>query len=1207
MIKSSEFINHETVINDMYLTTQFYKMKKIILALVFLGAFVSNFTYAQQAVITPNQFEAKGDDAYERRDYNAALANYMSILNDDPDRADLYWRAAECARLTRHFKTAEFYYEALSKKPELSSAQPLLDFKLASVKKNLEKYDAAIALFQKYTTAEAKITSEAAAEIKQIKWAQSKVQEKKAYEVQRLQDNLKVNTIYIDAAPVQYGSTLYYTTGLIKSPEVALAQEQQNVYNSNLVNKPKELLVTNVFAANLKDQPKPLALNSQVEGVHTAYYAPNTEGSRLYYNLCEQTDSGVFNCKIYVREKGADGTWERPHILDASINAPGFTATQPNVGFDSIKRKDVLYFVSDRKTGGKGGLDIWAADINADGTLNTPVNLAINTEKDDITPFFMNGPQILLFSTDGDTTEAFGGFDIFKSTLSSTGFGKAENIGYPMNSSYDDMYASFTPENSKYYFVSNRPGGLCGSEKKDCVCNDIYDENIKVTLDASTFLAEGGKELTGCRLDLVDIETGKIITQDNSNGNGFSFPIDPNKKYRLIASKKGYQPDTLEFNTMGLYLPVTAMTKKLYLKPNLKMQVYVFDKIDRKALDGSTVEIRSEDGSILYATETLKGNMMTWDGLEFGKTYLISAIKETYGKDSKSEKIETWSSTTTKFVYKDSLYLTPFSGLPLTLYYDNDYPDPRSRKMTTIYTYSETYGTYYAKQTEYLNAYYKDNRDVSAAGANEISEFFQNKVKYGYDKLNDFSNKLVKYLNNGYGMEIVLEGYASPLAETEYNRILTSRRVSAVINHFYKYNGGIFRTFIKNGQLRLRVEPYGEDRADKGVSDNAQDRRRSVYSVGAMKERKVEIKEINVFEYDKNSVYNINEGLGIYFDMDEVGKGPKKKATLADVDAANGKGKKGRKSSSSSKASIDEIGIRYANELPVPKTTGKQQRREIVFVDTYTGEIINNEASVELFDQYSDKMVGKAKRKGKSYYYNVDLTKDYLVKGSAGGYSEATVSKYSNIYTEGGTTVTADTMYLTPFSGLPLPLYFDNDKPAGGISETTTLTYSATYTPFIARKRDFITAYNRMMDDNGGMIVPENSMNKFFDADIKGGYDRLVGFSNILKTYLQRGSQLEIIVEGYASPLANSEYNQRLSSRRVNTVINHFSSFGGGVLKKYIKSGQLKISVQPHGEVSTTVSDDVKNISSIYSIEASRERKVVIKDIVILNNNFYNK
>ena len=97
---------------------------------------------------------------------------------------------------------------------------------------------------------------------------------------------------------------------------------------------------------------------------------------------------------------------------------------------------------------------------------------------------------------------------------------------------------------------------------------------------------------------------------------------------------------------------------------------------------------------------------------------------------------------------------------------------------------------------------------------------------------------------------------------------------------------------------------------------------------------------------------------------------------------------------------------------------------------------------------------------------------------------------------------------------------------------------------------------------------------------------------------------MEIIIEGYASPLANDAYNQKLASRRVDALVNHFEAFGGGIMRKFIRSGQLKITVEPMGEVSNLVNDQVGNAASIYSLEASRERRVVIKDIVILNNLF---
>ena len=935
-------------------------MNRFNIAFIVLGLFVANATYAQ--VITANQFQTKADSAFAIKDYNTALAHYMTILNDEPNRVDLYWNTAEAARITRRFDVAERYYEALSKNPDLSKTQPILDYKLAMVKKSLGKYDTAIVLLQKYTTTAGELTALATTEIETTTWAKEMTQTR-PYEPVHLSEI--INTIYIDAAPVRYGDNLYYTSAYFKTPDATP--------------------VTNVYSSNFVDKALPLAINSQENGIHTAYYALNTEGSRLYYNLCEQVESGAYYCQVYVRQKLADGTWGKPSLVDTNtVNIKGYTASQPNIGFDKTKGKDVLYFVSDRR-GGKGGLDIWAADIEPNGTINAPVNLsAINTSKDDITPFFMNGEQILLFSTEGGKT--LGGFDIFTSKRGATGFEEAKNIGYPMNSSYDDMYASFSAENAKYYFVSNRRGGLCGNENKDCVCNDIYEHNIMVNLDASTYLA-GGTALIGCKIDLVDLETGKLIeTKSNESGNGYSFPLLPNKKYQLIASKSGYMSDTVKFNTMvigskagdgltitdaGIYAPITTITKKLILNPGLQLEIFVFDSINRKPLDGATVEIRTQNGKTLLATETLISNKMTWGGIEFGKTYQLIAFKESFNNDLNMLTIDTWRSTITKFVYRDSLYLTPFSGLPLTLYFDNDHPNPRTRTMTTIYTYGETYIPYYGKQKEYLDSYYKDYNDVSGSGANEISNFFKNNIKFGYDKLNEYSNKLIEYLNNGYGMEIVLEGYASPLAENDYNRILTSRRVSSVINHFEKYQGGIFRNFIQNGQLRIKVEPFGEEKAAPGVSDDAKNRRKSVYSVEAMKERKVEIKKINVFQHNPKDGYSISDALGIYLDVKALGL-PPYNTTLGDVKRANSISvvSKGKKSVGSKTATATETKtMGYARESSRTQKSTTQKRYEVVFVDTYTGEIIKQGASVELYDAYADKMVvGKGKRKGKKYY-----------------------------------------------------------------------------------------------------------------------------------------------------------------------------------------------------------------------------------------------
>ncbi len=1183
-------------------------MKKasiVALLLAFLG-----MTAAKAQVILAQQYETKADYAFEIRDYNTALAHYMTILKDEPQRADIYWKTAEAARLTRHYTAAEKYYEALSNTDE-GKKQPLLDYKLGLVKKSRGKYEEAIAYFQKYLAANAtgEMSALATTEIETSKWAALEAK-KMQYDVSHLNEN--VNTQYIDAAPVQIGSILYFSSAFQDLP----------------TDKP----VTHVFATNFQEKALPLSINSKDEGVHTAHYTVTPEGTRLFYTLSIVKDNGDFESQIWTRSKDADGTWGSAKILDSVINLSGFTATQPNVGFDKSRNRNVLYFVSDRP-GGKGGLDIWFADIESDGRVGAPQNLAaVNTAKDDVTPFFMSEQQMLLFSTEGGKT--LGGFDIFRMRKEGTNWLPAENLGFPINTGYDDLYPSFSPEAGRYFFVSNREGGVCGSKEKDCVCNDIYMNEIKAKLTASSLYAAAGTPLNGCRFDLIDATTGQLIKYDvNMTGNTFAYPLDLNKKYLIVASKKGFMPDTVAFNTKGLYEPVTTLNKELRLRPNIKLEVLVFDKVTRKKLEGSTVTIATMDGKVLK-TEVLKGgNQLWWDELEFSTTYRITATKQTYDKDEKPLVTEGYA-TMTKTDYRVELYLAPFSGLPLTLYFHNDEPDARSREMTTAKAYGDTYFSYYNLQSEYLAASDRVSDADNDNFADSISSFFQNRLKYGYDKLEEFSPLLNNYLSGGYGMELVIRGFASPLAENEYNRILTSRRVSSVINHFYKYQNGLFRDYITKGQLRIRVEPNGEDQTQFNASDDYKNKKKSIYSLRAMKERRVEIQEVSRFEYNSSESFNLGESLGIYFDYANLGIAkPKVGNARARIRLANEptemsvkamrKSRRGKKAVEQEANSGAEYGVTYgvsksstfeggisssyaassnsnSNEpLLTSKSVSTQQNYEVVFVDSYTGQIVTGLAEVELYNN-SDQVVGKAVRtKGKNgFIYNVDFNQNYAVKGTVPGYSTETKSHFAS-NTEGGA---VDTMYLTPFAGLPLSLYFDNNSPASGeTAEETSATYDQTYQEFASRKSEFIRTYNKMTASASGTSVSNNEMSLFFGAEVKGGYDKLKGFSSILENYMSRGYQIEITIEGFASPLANNNYNEKLAARRVDAVVNHFENVNGGFLKKYIKNGHLKISVASTGETSTQVSDDKSNQASIYSIEASRERRVIIKDIVILN------
>ena len=52
--------------------------------------------------------------------------------------------------------------------------------------------------------------------------------------------------------------------------------------------------------------------------------------------------------------------------------------------------------------------------------------------------------------------------------------------------------------------------------------------------------------------------------------------------------------------------------------------------------------------------------------------------------------------------------------------------------------------------------------------------------------------------------------------------------------------------YLNSEQLTIKELPFGETQVQKGVSDNPNDRRQSVYSIAAARERRIEIQSISV-------------------------------------------------------------------------------------------------------------------------------------------------------------------------------------------------------------------------------------------------------------------------------------------------------------------------------------------------------------------------
>ncbi len=190
--------------------------------------------------------------------------------------------------------------------------------------------------------------------------------------------------------------------------------------------------------------------------------------------------------------------------------------------------------------------------------------------------------------------------------------------------------------------------------------------------------------------------------------------------------------------------------------------------------------------------------------------------------------------------YLDSLYVSipkvekpmiseiVLKMLPLTLYFHNDIP-----KTGDNTNYEDLYTAYVARMPEYKEKSIDDDA--------RVDEFFT-KVETNYNNLNKVIEEINAVIKKGYTVDIEFRGYASPLAPASYNKALTERRISSIMNLFKERMGANYDKISKT------TLPLGKSVAKTGISDKLSEPSKSIFGIDASSERKVEIVGIRLYK-----------------------------------------------------------------------------------------------------------------------------------------------------------------------------------------------------------------------------------------------------------------------------------------------------------------------------------------------------------------------
>jgi peptidoglycan-associated lipoprotein len=464
-------------------------LKKGLLMLLF--ALLTGMTANAQ-----NSLAAKADNLFDQNRFVEAVkeyeAAYEKIKDNKAEKNRVYFQIAECYRLTYNYPRAERIYKRLADEEYYKSERKLY-FNLAEMCRFQEKFVEAEEYYTKYLEMEPK-DSYAVKRKESLVYVNQLSNNRTRHTITKLSDWC---TDYNDFAPRFVGddtTKIVFTSSRFGDGE----GENKDPWTDQAFSDIYQVFMdrNGQWVSDPEPWDKSGKINSAVNEGEPSF---TPDGNTIFFSRCDVRENESLTCRIYTstrvveslekkstkkkstkktpkkntkKKKGqsdseepvpessddtAPGEWTQPVYVHLGDTAYSFL--YPSISSDGL----TLYFSSDMP-GGFGEYDLWKATRKSTADdFGRPVNLSsiVNTPGKEIMPVLRND-SLMYFSSDGHP--GVGGQDLFSTKLNPNGkWSVPENMGIPINSSYDEMSIVFYPDNSKSnilergYFSSNRP------------------------------------------------------------------------------------------------------------------------------------------------------------------------------------------------------------------------------------------------------------------------------------------------------------------------------------------------------------------------------------------------------------------------------------------------------------------------------------------------------------------------------------------------------------------------------------------------------------------------------------------------------------------------------------------------------------------------------------------------------------------------------
>jgi outer membrane protein OmpA-like peptidoglycan-associated protein len=512
------------------------------------GSFEKKFNKTEEIFSKVYQDGKEEYITYSKGGYAEAIPMLLSLYKEEPTNMNLAFKLGVCYRGSRKDRAQAIPYfskavTSVSDDYKGSSYKeknaPLVAYKYLGdayhinyqFDKAIEAYKKFIAVMAENKNTDKALLNDANRSIEMCQTGQHLVANPVKIKLQNLGD--KVNSTYADYSPVLSGdgNSIFFTsrrTGSMGGLKDDEGNFMEDIYMSTKT-------ATGWSQAVGIGSPINTESNDASIGI-------SPDGQTILIYKDDNGDGNIYSTTL----KG--DVWGAPVKLNENINSKYW---EPSASFSSDG--NTLYFVSNRP-GGFGGRDLYISKKTANGDWTKAVNMGstINTPYDEDAPFMHADGVTFSFSSNGHNT--MGGFDIFTSILSNDSvWSETMNVGYPINTTDDDVFYVISPDGLKAYFSSFREGGL--GEKDIYMLTFLEKKESPLTLVKGTVIDESGKPAKNIVITVTDNENEQVVAtyHANSKTGKFLFILTPGKNYNIT-----YQADNRLFYSENIEIPKTS-------------------------------------------------------------------------------------------------------------------------------------------------------------------------------------------------------------------------------------------------------------------------------------------------------------------------------------------------------------------------------------------------------------------------------------------------------------------------------------------------------------------------------------------------------------------------------------------------------------------------------------------------------------------------